>query len=196
MPGKNGDCAVKLPEGHDPHQLVRPSQSSEGKLQVGFGEKIGRKSIRAADEYYEFGPALIAPAADPLRQFFAGQGFAALIQRDHRRLRRDDGAKRRGLFGKSVARPTRAAFVDFADRDGADTDGTAGFACALAISFSKVALRPALETADRGEDQPHLSQLAHVLTGEPVPTSPEHALARAACARAARRPHFFQIIEG
>ena len=84
MPGKNGDCAVKLLESHDPHQLVRPRHVTESEAQIGLGEKVRRQPIGAADENCEIRPALIAPAADALRECFAGQRFTAFVERERK----------------------------------------------------------------------------------------------------------------
>ena len=106
---------------------------------------------------HEIGSALIAPAPDALRQRVAGQRFAAFVERDDGRPRRNHSFQRCCFFSNTIAGAASTALVDFTDRDSADADRAPGFGRALAIALGKIALRSALETADRGNNQPHLN---------------------------------------
>src|SRR5262249_25521269 len=129
-----------------------PRHLPKREAQIGLGEKLGCEPVGTTDEHNEVRPALVAPAADALGEYFARESFAAFVERDHDGLRRNHSGELPAFFNYSIAGAGGAAFVDLFDRDRADADGASGFRGAFAVALGQVALRPALKATDRGDE--------------------------------------------
>src|SRR5581483_10247161 len=148
---------IKLLQQHDSGELMRPGRGAESEPHRRLVAQARGEAIIATDDEYRRGPAVVAPAAQPLCQRGAVEAFAALVKQDGDGIVGDRGRERDRLLGHALADLLGAAFADFHNFGVAEADAAADLLGALSVAFRQFPLRAVLQPSDGGDDETHVT---------------------------------------
>src|SRR5579864_4612771 len=154
MPGQDRKPAVNLLQQHDSHKLMGPGCRTEGDDQFRAFAKGSAEPVRATDREAQ-GLRASTPDAKLCREGLACQIPAAPVERGDSGVLGDNAGERDRLLDDAAVGRARPALPNLDNFDGADTESAAGRGGAQAIAFRKLAFRPGLEPADRGNHDAH-----------------------------------------
>jgi hypothetical protein len=154
MAGQDRQSPIDLFDDERPHDLVGYGQRTEGQDEFRPVPDALVETVGATNDAGEARTAGIAPGGDPLREGFARDRPAALVEGDKRK---GAGSRQKlvGFLATPLLLAARPALGPFDEIGPGETEAAAKALGALPVALDELALRPALQTADGKNGKPH-----------------------------------------